>query len=184
MNLDILARLYHGPAVMIARIIGRTACGHFADERLMSSFFAFLHHVAAFSMVAALVLEFVLIKEELTVRIARKILFADLAFGASAGAVLVVGLLRVFFFEKGAAYYFQSAPFLAKFLLFAIIGLLSIVPTREFLSWRKSLKEGQVPAVDDRKLRSIRSILHLELAAIVLLILNATLMARGIGYFG
>ena len=149
----------------------------------MSSFFAFLHHVAAFALVAALVLEFVLIKDELTVKTARKILFADLAFGVSAGVVLLVGLLRVFHFEKGASYYFHSAPFLAKLLLFGIVGLLSIAPTREFLSWYKPLKQGQVPAVSDHKLRSIRSILHLELAAIVLLILAAALMARGVGTY-
>jgi putative membrane protein len=28
--------------------------------------------------------------------------------GLSAGFLLVIGLLRVFFFEKGAAYYFHS----------------------------------------------------------------------------
>jgi uncharacterized membrane protein len=30
----------------------------------MSAFFAFLHHIAAFALVAALVLEFVLIRDE------------------------------------------------------------------------------------------------------------------------
>jgi len=34
----------------------------------MPSFFAFLHHVASFALVAALVLEFVLIRDELTRR--------------------------------------------------------------------------------------------------------------------
>jgi putative membrane protein len=68
----------------------------------MTSFFAFLHHVAAFALVAALVVEFVLIKEDLTLKSARKLQLADLAFGISAGIVLVVGLLRVFYFEKGA----------------------------------------------------------------------------------
>jgi putative membrane protein len=80
----------------------------------MVSLFAFLHHVAAFALVAALAVEFVLIKGELTTRSARKLLFADLVFGVSAGFVLVVGLLRVFVFEKGSAYYFHSVPFLAK----------------------------------------------------------------------
>src|SRR5688500_11040710 len=98
----------------------------------MSSLFAFLHHVAAFALVAALVVEFALIKGEVTPANARKIALADLAFGISAGVVLMVGLLRVFYFEKGASYYFHSAPFIAKLSLFVIVALLSISPTVEF----------------------------------------------------
>lgn len=148
----------------------------------MSSFFAFLHHVAAFALVAALAIEFVLIKGELTAANARGIVVADLVFGVSAGVVLVVGLLRVFYFEKGANYYFQSAPFIAKLSLFVIVALLSIYPTVQFLSWKKSLDRGQHPAVNERSLGKIRRLVHWELAAIVVLILCAALMARGIGY--
>ena len=70
----------------------------------MSSAFAFLHHVAAFTLVAALAVEFVLIRDELTLNSARKLVAADAVFGASAGLVLAIGLLRVSYFEKGAAY--------------------------------------------------------------------------------
>jgi putative membrane protein len=68
--------------------------------------------------------------------------------------------------------------------LFAIVGLLSIYPTVEFLSWRTSVKQGRVPMVTDRKIHVIRTIIHWELAGIVFLILCATLMARGVGAFG
>jgi putative membrane protein len=150
----------------------------------VSSFFAFLHHVAAFALVAALAVELVLIKGALSVETARKLQLADLAVGISAAAVLLVGLLRVFYFEKGASYYFHSVPFLAKLSLFVIVALLSIYPTVEFLSWSKAVKEGRAPMVSDRKLRMIRSLIHWELAGIVLLILCAALMARGVGYMG
>lgn len=150
----------------------------------MPAFFAFLHHLAAFSLVAALVLEFVLIKDEFNIKTARKLQIADIVFGASAGVVLIVGFLRVFYFEKGASYYFHSLPFIAKLTLFTLIGLLSIYPTVEFLSWRKSLKAGRLPLVSDGKRRLIRSLIHWELIAVVLLILGATLMARGVGNFG
>lgn len=150
----------------------------------MNSLFAFLHHVAAFSLVAALAVELVLIKGDLTVVGARKILLADLVFGAAAGVVLVVGLLRVFCFEKSASYYFHSASFIAKLSLFVLVGLLSIYPTREFLSWKAPLKQGRIPDLNSRKLRAIRSVMHWELTGIVLIILCAALMARGIGYMG
>jgi len=150
----------------------------------MTSFFAFLHHVAAFTLVGALAVEFVLIRGELTLETARTLQRADAAFGIASGLVLAIGLSRVFFFEKGASCYFHSAPFLAKLTLFVVIGLLSIYPTIEFVSWRKSLAQGQLPGIDGRKLKSIRAVIHWELAAVVVLILCAALMARGIGHFG
>ena len=150
----------------------------------MSALFAFLHHVAAFSLVGALAVEFALIRGELTVSRARRLQLADVAIGASAAAVLAVGLLRVFYFEKGSTYYFHSAPFIAKVSIFVVVALLSIYPTLEFLSWTKSLKQGQAPKVSPRKLRTLRALIHWELAGVVVLLLCAALMAHGVGYFG
>ena len=148
----------------------------------MSAFLAFLHHVAAFVIFAALVVEFVTLKDPLTLQSARRLLRADQIYGAAAGILLVVGLLRVFYFEKGASFYFGNPSFIAKLGLFISVGLLSIYPTIRFLSWRSALKQGQVPAVDPRVLRLLRAIVHGELAGLVLILLFAALMARGIGY--
>jgi putative membrane protein len=150
----------------------------------MAAILAFVHHLAAFALVTALAVELVLLKSGLTVENARKIVRYDAVYGMSAGTLLVVGLLRVFYFEKGAAYYFHSTPFLGKLALFAAIGLLSIYPTREFLSWRAALKRGQVPVVDPGKLQKLRVVIHWELSGVALILLLAPLMARGIGHFG
>jgi putative membrane protein len=150
----------------------------------MSSLFAFLHHLAAFAIVAALVLELVLLRGPLTAWSAKRIMVADALYGASAGVLLLVGLLRVFYFEKGAGYYFNSVPFLLKLALFVFIGLASIYPTLQFLAWRRPLKAGQAPVLADEKLSLIRKLIHLELLAVVLLILCAALMARGVGMLG
>ena len=135
----------------------------------MSWFFAFLHHVAAFALVAAVCIEFALIREPLSDTVARKLIRADALYGAAAGAVLVVGLLRVFYFEKGAAYYFSNVFFIAKLILFAVVGLLSIRPTREFLSWRSSLKTGRLPVVEPARIRRVRQAISLELVALTAL---------------
>ena len=105
----------------------------------MAALFAFLHHLAAFTLVASLAVEMVVIGGELTLEAARKLRLADLAYGISAGFLLIVGLARVFHFEKGATYYFHTWTFLAKLALFVTIGLVSIIPTVEFLSWRRSV---------------------------------------------
>jgi putative membrane protein len=142
----------------------------------MSAFMAFLHHVAAFTLAAAIVVEFVVIRDELTPRIARRLARADLVVGVSAGVLLLVGLLRVFYFEKGAAFYLHNGAFIAKMVLFVLVALLSIYPTLKFLAWRKGIDATAVP--------KIRRILHLELIGLVLILLFAALMARGIGFFG
>jgi putative membrane protein len=150
----------------------------------VSTLLAFLHHVAAFALVACLAIEFVLIRGELGLQAARRLQRADMVFGMSSGVVLLVGLLRVFHFEKGASYYLHSWPFLAKLVLFLAVGLLSIPPTMEFLSWRKPLRQGQAPTLSDARRRRLRHFMHLEFAGVLLILLCAALMARGIGYFG
>ena len=150
----------------------------------MAAFFAFLHHAAAFTLVAAVAVEFVLINDELTARRARKIQIADMVLGVSAGVLVIVGPLRVHFFEKGEIYYIHSLPFIVKIALFVTVAILSIYPTVAFLSWRKAVKQGQAPVVADDKLRRIRMIIHIELAAIAIIVLCAALMARGIGMIG
>jgi putative membrane protein len=142
----------------------------------MSAFMAFLHHVAAFALVAALVLEFVLIRDGMNGTTVRRLARADVVLGISAGVLLVVGLLRVFYFEKGASFYFHNAAFIAKLALFMAVALLSIYPTVKFLAWRKNPDPASVPAV--------RRVLHLEIVGVVLILLFAALMARGIGHFG
>jgi putative membrane protein len=145
----------------------------------MSTLFAFLHHLCAFTLVAALAIEFALIRMELTLVSARRLQVTDLVLGIAAGLLLVIGLLRVFFFEKGAVYYWHSHAFLTKFGLFVVVGLLSIIPTVEFLSWRAAIRAGQVPVMDAVKRKRVTMVIHIELAAVVIIILCAAIMARG-----
>lgn len=145
----------------------------------MTVLFAFLHHLAAFTLVAMLTVELVLIRQELTLANARKIAIIDGVYGAAAMMLFVVGLLRVFYFEKGASYYFSSHAFLTKFGLFIVVGLISIIPTLEFVRWRRAVGQGQTPVVEAATLKRLRMIIHLELAGIVLILLFAAMMAKG-----
>jgi putative membrane protein len=145
----------------------------------MSTLFAFLHHLAAFTLVSAIAVEFTLLRQELTLAAARRLLATDAVLGVSAGLLFVIGLLRVFYFEKGAAYYFSSHAFTTKFSVFIAVSALSAIPTIEFLSWRKALKAGQTPQPDQKKIKIIRSILHGEMLGVVIILLCAAIMARG-----
>ena len=145
----------------------------------MTTLFAFLHHVCAFTLVGALAIEFALIRQELTVSSARRLQVTDLVLGVAAGLLLAIGLVRVFYLEKGPEYYWHSHAFLTKFSLFIIVAIASIIPTREFLSWRGAIQAGQVPVMVPAKRKRVTAVIHAELAAIVVIVLCAAIMARG-----
>jgi len=145
---------------------------------------AFIHHAAAFLVVAALLVELVLLKGELTPAAARSVLRMDMVYGIAATLLLIVGLVRVFYTEKGSAYYFASGPFLVKLTLFIVVALLSIYPTIKFMGWRKALREGRVPGFDAGTRRKVRMLVHLELTLLFVIMLMAVMMARGIWFLG
>ena len=149
-----------------------------------SALFAFLHHLAAFTLVSTIVVEWLLMRGELTPLAVRRLARADAFVGASAGAILAIGALRVMYFEKGPAFYMHNAAFLAKMALFFGVALLSIYPTIQFIAWSRAVKAGRAVAPDGAKLARVRKLLHLELVGIVFILLFAALMARGIGSFG
>ena len=146
--------------------------------------FPFLHHVAAFMLVASATVELVMLRGELTLASARSLLRIDALYGASAGVVLIAGLVRVFYTEKGSAYYFASGTFIAKMALFVTVALLSIYPTMQFMRWRRDVKEQRTPVLSAQRIRRIRMVLHLQLVLLVGVILCAVLMARGVGFLG
>jgi putative membrane protein len=145
----------------------------------MTVTFAFLHHLFFVILFVTLTVEMVLLRQTLTLENARRLVIVDGIYGASAVALLVVGLLRVFFFEKGFVYYWANHAFLTKFGLFVLVGILSAIPTIEFLKWRKTLKEGKVPEVSPEKIKKLRKIMHWELTGMVLILFFAAWMAKG-----
>lgn len=144
---------------------------------------ALLHHLAAFTVVAALAVEFTLFKPPLSMAQARRLQRTDLVFGAAATAVLVVGLLRVFYFEKGPAYYWHDGYFLLKLAAFVVASMISIYPTVTFVAWSRELKSGVAPQLSAERTRRVRLCLMLELTAIVVILFGAAMMARGFGYY-
>ena len=142
---------------------------------------AFVHHALAFILFAAVMVQLVLLREPPTISTARSILRMDAVYGISATLLLVVGFIRVLHTEKGAGYYFQSAPFIAKLALFVAVGLISIYPTLKFRSWRKALASGAAPSVEPEQHRKLKLMIHTELTLLVIIMLCAALMSRGIG---
>lgn len=148
---------------------------------MTSAIMAFLHHLAAFTLVAAVVYEHTTFRKNMSLVDARRIQRMDIVYGVSAAVVLVAGLLRVFYFEKGAPFYAQNWFFWTKMLGFALAALLSIYPTIRFVSWRRFFARNQAPEISDREFSRIRLILRLEMLAVAVILFSAAMMARGIG---
>ena len=146
-----------------------------------TAFMAFLHHVMAFTLVACVVYEFIAYHKRLTIEEARRLQRADLMYGISAGLLLIIGLLRVFYFEKGPAFYSHNPFFWVKMDAFLVVGLLSIDPTIRYLRWNKILKENKVPEIPDQEYKRTRLILSLEVIGLAVILFGAAMMARGIG---
>lgn len=148
---------------------------------MTSAFMAFLHHLFAFTLVASVVYEFIAYRKGLTVEEARRIQRADITYGISAGLLLIVGLLRVYFFEKGPAFYNQNPFFWVKMTAFLIVGLLSIDPTIRYIRWNKIVKENIAPEISDNEFKRTRLLLWLEVIGLAVVLFAAAFMARGIG---
>lgn len=148
---------------------------------MTSAFMASLHHLFAFALVASVVYEFIAYRKGMTVEEARRIQRADLVYGISAGVLLVVGLLRVYFFEKGPVFYNQNPFFWVKMVAFIIVGLLSIDPTIRYLKWNKTVRENQAPEITDSEFKRTRLLLTLEVIGLAVVMFSAAFMARGIG---
>lgn len=148
---------------------------------MTTALMAFLHHLFAFTLTACLAYEFVAYRQGMTIAEAHRIQRVDLIYGISAGLLLVVGLLRVFFFEKGVNFYIHSPFFWVKMAAFAIVGILSIDPTIRYIRWSSRLKENKTLEISDMEFRRTRLLLWLELAGIAVILFSAAMMARGIG---
>jgi putative membrane protein len=142
---------------------------------------AFLHHLMAFTLTASLAYEFVAYRRNMGLEEIRRIQRVDLAYGISAGLLLVIGLLRVFFYEKGVNFYMNSPFFWVKMIAFLIVGLLSIDPTIRYIRWNRTLSQNQAPEITDAEYKRTRLLLSLEIIGIVVILLAAPFMARGIG---
>jgi len=148
---------------------------------ITTSLMAFLHHLMAFTLTACLVYEFIAYRQNMSIEEVRRIQRVDLAYGISAGLLLVVGLLRVFFFEKGVNFYIHSPFFWVKMAAFAIVALLSIDPTIRYIRWNKTLSQNQAPEISIAEYKRTRLLLWLEMIGIAVILFAAPLMARGIG---
>jgi putative membrane protein len=142
---------------------------------------AWLHFVFAFLLVGAIFAEAVILRLPVDGRVARLLLRVDAFYGVSSVLIILAGVSRVLWGAKGWDYY-QAQPFFwAKMATFALIGIISIAPTRTFIRWVKAAKNDAAFAVPEAEAKKVRRLVMIETHLVALLLLFAALMARGIG---
>ena len=140
----------------------------------------YVHFISIFAMVSAVVAEHLLLKKQLTRREIKRLSVVDSIYGISAILVVAMGLTLWFGVGKPAEIYSKNWIFHLKVGLFILMALLSIYPTVFFLKNRKGANPEEVVILPD----SIKWMIRLELLLVVIIPLCATLMAKGIGFFG
>ena len=148
---------------------------------ITTALMAFLHHLLAFTLTACLVYEFIAYHKNMGLAEIRRIQRVDLVYGISAGLLLLIGLLRVFFFEKGINFYLNNPFFWVKMTAFLLVGLLSIDPTIRYIRWNRTLRQNEIPEISETEYKRTRILLSLEVIGIAVILLAAPMMARGIG---
>lgn len=142
---------------------------------------SWLHFVLAFILVGAIVAEAFLLRLPVDGRVARLLLRIDLFYGVSAVLLILAGISRVIWGAKGWSYYQDQPFFWAKMATFALIGTLSIAPTRTFIRWTKQANANAALVVPEAEVKRVRRLVVIETHLVALLVLFAALMARGIG---
>lgn len=144
----------------------------------MDLWLACAHHLLIFAIFGLLFGEMVALHGDVAAATLKRVARFDLLYGIFAALIVVVGFSRAIFAAKGWAYYSHNGFFWAKIGTFALIGLLSIMPTAAFVRWRRA---GVAPPA--AALRRVKMYIHIELTLFMLLPLFAAAMARGYGQF-
>lgn len=112
---------------------------------------------------------------------ARGVLIADNLWGISAVVLLVTGGMRAFGgYEKGTDYYLHQPLFHLKMTLFVLILLLEVAPMVTLIKWRIAQARGA--AINSSRATLFARISHVEALLVLLMVVAATGMARGVTF--
>ena len=142
---------------------------------------AIAHHVLIFALAGVIAFEVGVVKPGIGAKDIARVAKADAWYGILAVLILIVGFSRAVFAAKGWAYYSHNHFFWAKIGTFALVGILSVPPTIQYIRWRRALKTdpAALPAVG--AIKTVRRFLWLEVFFFAWIPIFAAAMARGYG---
>jgi putative membrane protein len=144
--------------------------------------FAVGHHVLVFAIAGVLAFELGAVRLGLTGAEAARIARADRWYGILAAAIILVGFARAAHAAKGWGYYSHNWVFWAKIGAFAVVGLISILPTVRYIRWSRAARADASYRPPEAEVRSVRQWLWTEALVFALIPILAAAMARGAGF--
>ncbi len=110
----------------------------------------------------------------------RRVFYADGWWGVAAAIWIGTGLVRVIGgLEKGTDYYLQNHVFWGKMTLLLAILALELSPMLALVRWRVQVARGELP--DTTPAARYARISYIQAVLVLLMVLAATAMARGVG---
>jgi putative membrane protein len=149
---------------------------------MLDAILAWIHFMLIFALSGTLFAEFFFYQRSLTATTLLRLQRVDAAFGILAGLVIVSGILRVIYSPKTPAYFLHDSFFWTKMVLYVTVGLISIAPTRHYLSLRSAPVVGGIVTIPENGYAATRRWLTLEVVLLLFIPLCASLMAHGYGY--
>ena len=142
---------------------------------------AIAHHLLILTIAAIIAIEFAMIRPGIDSAQIKRVARLDFGYGIAAGLLVVVGFSRVYYGIKGPDFYLQNPVFWAKIAAFALVGLLSILPTLRLLAWRRMAERDHAFVPPAGEMATARRFLTMEVHVFVLIPILAAAMARGYG---
>src|SRR5215468_7083464 len=138
---------------------------------------AIAHHLLFLWLAGVLAFEIGAVRSNMDREDILRVSRIDVWYGVIAGAIILLGFSRAIFAAKGWAYYSVNLFFWAKLGAFAVVGLFSIVPTVEFIRWRRAISGDLTLLPAPHRIRNVRRVLFAEAIVFALIPMFAAAMA-------
>jgi putative membrane protein len=151
---------------------------HAKENVVTDLWLAIFHHILVFGLAIMLGAQAVLVRQGMSGADAVRVARLDIGYGITSGLIIFVGIARVIYGAKGYLYYVENVWFWAKMTTFALIGLSSIKPTLRFRAWQRAQQTDPRFAPPPEEVRSVRSLVLLEVRMLAAVVAFAATMAR------
>lgn len=139
---------------------------------------AIAHHLLVFALAGVLAYEIAAVRIGIDARAIARVGRVDAFYGLIALGIIAAGLARAAYAAKGWDYYVANTYFWLKMGAFAVLGLLSIMPTIALVRWRRAAKADPRFTPPEPQVGTVRRHLWMEAAVFALIPAFAAAMAR------
>jgi putative membrane protein len=139
---------------------------------------AIAHHLLIFALAGVIAYQIASVRVGITADVIARVARIDASLGLIAVAIILVGVARAVYAAKGWDYYAANHWFWAKMVAFAVLGLLSVMPTIAFIRWRKATKGDPAFTPTAHQVGTVRRHLWMEIGVFASIPAFAAAMAR------